>query len=83
MADALAFEKSDEHGNPVKWLLAPRSAKPWKATKQCAEMVEMPASSDEDDHDYEDPGTSQFGTVLSTSSNSNRMLPSNAEVSSF
>jgi len=79
MAEALALEKTDEHGHPVKRLLARSSGNPRKATKQRANMAEMAASSDDEDHDYEEPKSASSPS----SDSGDDMLPSNAEVAAW
>jgi hypothetical protein len=56
MAEALQFEKADEHGNPIKCLtgtLCPLQ-KPRQTKKQCTDVTEVVVSSDEDNHNYQD-----------------------------
>jgi hypothetical protein len=56
MAKALVFERADEHGNPVKCLMACPPGNPLKAMKQHSNMADMaaPESSDEKDDDYKE-----------------------------
>ena len=80
MAQALAFEKVDEHGKPVKHYLASTDRKPQKAKRPRIDTGTMVASgsSDEDDQDFEGPNGSESETE--SDSDSVDMLPSNAEV---
>ena len=80
MAEALAFEKADEHGNSVKHLTArpPGNLRKvtTKVTKQRADVAAAESSDDEDD-DYEEPEAAS-----SPRSNAgDDLIPSNAEVS--
>ncbi len=81
MAQALAFEKVDEHGNPVKRYLAGPSRKLQKSKRRRTDpsATVTPDSSDEDDHDFEGPEGSESDSE--SDSNSDDALPSNAEVS--
>jgi hypothetical protein len=78
MAEALAFEKADEHGNPVKHLMARPPGDPWKATKQCANAADVAASESLDgtDADYEEPEA----TLSPRSDVGDTLVPSNTEV---
>jgi hypothetical protein len=78
MAEALQFEKADEHGNPIKRLILHPPRLP--QTKQCADTTPVVVSSDDDDHDYKDPGPLEHGSTESTESESQNMLPSHVEV---
>ena len=80
MAQALAFEKVDKHGNPVKHYLDSTSRKPQKAKKPCLDpgMTMELGSSDEDDHDFE--GSERSMSHSESDSDSNDTLPSNTEV---
>ena len=60
MAEALEYESTDKHGDPIKCLTTrttltvhpPR--KSCQAKKQCINPTEVGASSDKDDHNYQD-----------------------------
>ncbi|KAM6503718.1 hypothetical protein JOM56_000661 [Amanita muscaria] len=79
MAEVLQFEKADEHGNPIKRLILHPPRLP--PAKQCADTTPVVVvSSEDDDHNYKDPGPLEHGSTSSTESESQSMLPSNAEV---
>lgn len=81
MAQALAFEKVDKHGNPEKCYLASTSRKPHKAKRQRIDTgaVVTLGSSDEGNHDFEGPEGSESD---SESDGDSVDVPlSNAEVS--
>ena len=80
MAQALAFEKVDKHGNPVKCYLDSTSCKPQKAKKPHLDpgMTMELGSSDEDNHDFE--GSERSMSHSESDSDSNDTLPSNTEV---
>ncbi|KAI9432637.1 hypothetical protein F5148DRAFT_1295675 [Russula earlei] len=74
MAEALAFEKADKHGNPVKHCPC---RNPWKATKQCIKAADVAASESLDGtaDDYEEPkAASSPGSNVSDT-----LIPSNTE----
>jgi hypothetical protein len=82
MAEALELEKVDEHRKPLKRLAAHLPRNPRQAKKQRVDAVEITCISDVDDENYED--VSPLGSGTSTSeSDSDNMLPSNAEVCFF
>jgi len=80
MAEALEFEKVDEHGNPVKHYFGPTSHKPQKAKKPRVDIGTSVTlgSLDEDDHDFECPEESESDSK--SDGKSDDVLPSNAEV---
>jgi hypothetical protein len=82
MAEALQHEKVDEHGKPIKRLTAVNvgSRKSRQAKKQRVDTTEL-ASSDEDDHDYQDTEAVESESTSPSESNCQDALPSNAEAS--
>jgi hypothetical protein len=80
MAQALAFEKVDEHGNPIKCSSVHTSRNPRKTKKPCIDTgaTVTPALSDEDDRNFESPKSSE--SESKSGSDSDGVLPSNAEV---
>jgi hypothetical protein len=80
IAEAIVLEKVDEDGKPLKCLTAHLPRKPCEAKKQSTHMTEIAASSDEDDHDYEEPPPLEFGMTSGSGSDSDDVLPSNTEV---
>jgi hypothetical protein len=78
MAEALAFQKADDLGNPIKRLMAPPPGNLRKTTKQRANVTDVVASesSDGTDDDYEE----REATSSPGSDASDIVIPSNAEV---
>jgi hypothetical protein len=84
MAEALQHEKVDEHGKTIKRLTAVTMGLPRKfrqAKKQHVDTTEIAASSDEDDHDYQDTELAESESTSPSESNCQDTLPSNAEAS--
>jgi len=83
MAQALAFEKVDKHGNPVKCYLDSTSCNPWKAKKpQIDTGVKVTSvSSDKGNPNFEGPEGSDLESDTKSDSDLVDMPPSNAEVS--
>jgi hypothetical protein len=84
MAEALAYEKADEHGNTIKRFTAIAGRPPRKsrqAKKQRIDTAEAAASSDEDDHDYQNTEPAESESTSHSEGNCEDLLPSNAEVS--
>ena len=84
MADAIALEKVDEEGNPLKkHSAACPSWKPHEALKQLADTsVAQNVSMDEDDQDYELP-TLDTPSDSDSDGGQSDVVPSNAEVRHF
>lgn len=85
MAEALAHEKADEHGNTIKRFTAVTARPPRRsrqAKKQRIDLTEAAASSDEDDHDYQHTEPAESESTSHSEGNCDDLLPSNAEVSS-
>jgi hypothetical protein len=82
MAEALEFEKADEHGNPDKRYTGTISRKPQKSKSKRprfeTDVAVTLGSSDEDDLDFECPEESDSDSE--SVSDSADILPSNAEV---
>lgn len=83
MAEALELEKVDEHGKPIKRLAAHPPRKPRQAKKQQVDTVDTAGFSDVDDDDYEDLPPLGSRATSTSESDSDDMLPSNAEVCIF
>jgi hypothetical protein len=90
MAEALEYEKADDEGNPIKRptnVTVRRPRKPRQTKKQRIDTTEMGASSDEEDHDYQESvqDTEPAESESTSPSEGDRQdtLPSNAEASSF
>jgi len=89
MAEALEYEKTDEHGDPIKRLTTrttltvcpPRKSR--QAKKQRIDPTEVGASSDEDDRDYQDTKPVESESTSPSEGNCQDTLPSNAEASSL
>ena len=84
MAEALASEKADEHGNTIKRFTTVTACPPRKsrqAKKQRIDTTEAAASSDEDDHDYQNTEPVESESTSLSEGNCEDLLPSNAEVS--
>jgi hypothetical protein len=84
MAEALEYEKADEHGNPIKRLLPPAVGPHRKARqvkKQRIDTSGVEASSDEDNHSYRDTEPAESESTSSSESECQYTLPSNAEAS--
>jgi hypothetical protein len=89
MAEALEYEKTDKHGDPIKRLTAgttptvrpPRKSR--QAKKQHIDTTEVGASSDEDDRDYQDTEPVESKSTSPSEGDCQDTLPSNAEASSL
>lgn len=82
MAEALAHEKADEHGNPIKRFTTLTVGPPRKsrqAKKQRIDTAEAVASSDEDDHDYQDTEPVESESTSPSEPDCQDAIPSNAE----
>ena len=80
MAEAIELEKVDEHGKPVKHLMAHQPWKPRQGKKQLADTMGITTSSDDDDRDYDDLPPLESVVTSDSESDSDDTLPSNAEV---
>jgi hypothetical protein len=88
MAEALEYEKTDEHGDPIKRLTTgtthtvrpPRTSRQAKK-KQRIDTTEVGASSDEDDRDYQDTEPVESESTSPSEGDCQDTLPSNAEAS--
>jgi antitoxin (DNA-binding transcriptional repressor) of toxin-antitoxin stability system len=80
MAEAIELEKVDEHGKPVKRLMACQPQKPRQGKKQLADTMGIMVSSDDDDRDYDDLPPLESVVTSDSESDPDGTLPSNAEV---
>jgi hypothetical protein len=80
MAEAIELEKVDEHGKPVKRLMARQPRKPRQGKKQLADTTGITTSSDDDDRDYDNLPPLESVVTSDSESDSDDTLPSNAEV---
>jgi len=83
MAEALAYEKADKHGNIIRCYMAPTVGPSWKpcqAKKQHINTIEV-VLSDEDNHDYQDTEPAESKSTSLPESDCQDTLPSNAEKS--
>jgi hypothetical protein len=83
MAEALELEKVDEDGKPLKRLAAHLPRKLRQAKKRRVDTVDIACISDVDDDDYEDVPPLGSTMTSTSESDSDDMLPSNAEVCFF
>ena len=89
MAEAFASEKANEHGNPMRCFMDTTAHPPWKprqAKKQHIDPTEVGASSDENDHDYQDTDPIESESTSPSEGDcqdTHITLPSNAEASSL
>lgn len=83
MAKAIELEKVDEHGKPVKCLMARQPRKPQQGKKQLADTMGIMASSDDDDRDYDNLPPLESVVTSDSESDSDDTLPSNAEIANI
>ena len=76
MAEAIELKKVDEHGKPVKRLMAHQPQKPQQGKKQLANTTGITTSSDDDNHDYDNLPPLESVVTSDSESDSDDTLPS-------
>lgn len=83
MAEAIELEKVNEHGKPVKCLMACQPRKPQQGKKQLADTTGIMASSDDDNRNYDNLPPLESVVTSDSESDSDDTLPSNAEIANI